>query len=200
MTTRGQVLERRDVAAGVSLADPLAAGGPRFLEGLAVPYGTPTRLAPWAEEVIAPGAFKKSVQEAARDLPLLLHHDARDWPIGAARGWKHKPDGLFGSWEMDDSDRAAEAVRLAERGFLTGLSVGFMPLREESEDIDPREHDGVEVRYVVHEARLVEVSLVATPAYQDAGVVAVRSTGRALDRPRPRPRLTAARAWLQAAR
>ena len=191
-------LERRDVLAGLKVR--AADGGPRMIEGMAVPYGVETRLSPWATERIVAGAFRKSVQEAARALPLLLHHDGGDWPIGVARSWEHRDVGLFGTWEMDDAVRAAEALRLAEKGFLTGLSVGFMPIREEATELDPDEHDGAEVRFDVLEARLVEVSLVATPAYADAGVVAVRSTSRAQTRNRPRPRLTAARSWLAALR
>jgi len=191
-------MERRDVLAGLKVR--AADSGPRVIEGMAVRYGVGTRLTPWSTERIVAGAFRKSVTEAARALPLLLHHDSGGWPIGVARGWEHRDVGLFGAWEMDDAERAADAIRLAEKGFLTGLSVGFMPIREEVTELDPRENDGAEVRFDVLEARLVEVSLVATPAYADAGVVAVRSTGRAQNRARPRPRLAAARSWLTTAR
>lgn len=195
MTRDQGAVERRDVAAGLKVR-AVAEDGPRFIDGRAVPYGVETRLTSWASEVIEPGAFRKSVQESARALPMLLHHDSGDWPVGVAREWTHLPVGLDGSWEMDDAERAAEAVRLADKGFLTGLSVGFVTIREEAEILDPDDNDGLEVRWHVYEARLVEVSLVATPAYADAGVMSVRSTSRATIRGRPRPHLVAARAWL----
>jgi HK97 family phage prohead protease len=91
---------------------------------------------------------------------------------------------------MDDGDTAREAVRQAEAGILTGLSIGFQPVRsawswlEESEDLD------APVAEVVRsEARLVEVSMVATPQYESAMVTLVRSAGRPIVLVKSTPRL-----------
>ena len=64
-----------------------------------------------------------------RALPLLLFHDNRSFPIGVAEKWTHTPDGLDGMWKLNDDPEAQRAARAAERGELTGLSIGFQPMR-----------------------------------------------------------------------
>jgi len=141
-----------------------------MIEGLAVPYGVQTNVG-WYEEEMVAGVFAKSIREAARDLPFLLFHDGRSFPIGAANRWTERGDGLLGQWRIDSKDPIAQdAARKAKDGFLTGLSVGFQPTR--SERIE-RDDEPFLIRRL--EARLLEVSLVSTPAYVDAGVTLVRS-------------------------
>lgn len=141
-----------------------------MIEGLAVPYGVQTNVGWYFEEMVA-GVFTKSIRESARALPFLLFHDGRSFPIGAATKWTERGDGLLGQWRIDSDDPVAqEAARKARDGFLGGLSVGFQPVR--SERID-RDDEPFLIRRL--EARLLEVSLVSTPAYVDAGVTLVRS-------------------------
>ena len=141
-----------------------------MIEGLAVPYGVETNVG-WYIEEMAPGVFGKSIRESKRDLPFLLFHNGQVFPIGSASKWTERSDGLLGQWRIDSDDPIAqEAARKARDGFLTGLSVGFQPTR--SERID-RDDEPLLIRRI--EARLLEVSLVSTPAYVDAGVSLVRS-------------------------
>lgn len=151
------------------------------LEGRAVPYNSSANVGWYAEE-FAPGAFAKSISETARDLPLLLFHEQRTFPIGRATGWREERDGLYGEWELDDSEQAQRAADLAQRGMLTGLSVGFSPIRSEWDlapyetwDPDNPGADGAIDRVRRVEARLLEVSLVSTPAYVEAEVTLVRT-------------------------
>jgi len=147
------------------------------LEGRAVPYNTWTAVG-WYEESVNAGAFAKSISEAARALPLLLWHDHRSWPVGRAVEWREETDGLHGVWELDTSEDAQRAADMAARGHLTGLSIGFSPIRSEWELLDLDEWDpdnGALDRCTRIEARLHEVSLCATPAYETAGVTLVRS-------------------------
>ena len=162
------------------------------LTGVACPYGTWADVG-WYRERMAPGVFAKSISEAARDLPLLLWHERQQFPVGVATGWEETSAGLVGTWELDvDSERGQETARHAHAGRLTGLSVGFQPVRDEWELADERgtEPDKVTRR----EARLREVSLVPVAAYEQARVTLVR-TGE-LRGHRPTPRLAAARRWL----
>lgn len=162
------------------------------MEGMAVPYGVRTNVG-WYEEEFAPGAFSKSIKEAARALPLLLFHDSRSFPIGAAEQWDERADGLWGVWRLDDSEEAQRAARMARDGLMTGLSVGFQPIRSEwvfAEGVG--EMDRVSRK----EARLLEVSQVPTPAYKEAGVSLVRS-GEGRRREGERPVLSAVRAELE---
>ena len=142
-----------------------------YLEGRAVPYNTWTDVG-WYRERFAPGAFKKSIREAAAALPLLLWHDNRTFPIGKAEKWRESADGLDCVWKLDQTDeRAREAAQKARDGFLTGLSVGFAPIVDDEIEIDDM---GV-VSITRREARLLEVSLTPTPAYAGAQVSLVRS-------------------------
>lgn len=185
--------------AGFQLRDLDTTDSLSMLEGVAVPYGRQTDVGWYLEEFIG-GAFAKSIKEAARDLPLLLFHDNRAFPIGAADKWTETKDGLLGQWRLDGSDMAQRAATQARDGLLTGLSVGFNPVRSEwtfaetwNPDLGPEGKDSVKRI----EARLLEVSLVSTPAYVDAGVTLVRSAEARRRSDAPRPALTAWKAELE---
>lgn len=156
------------------------------LTGLAVPYDSWTEIG-WFSEQFARGAFRKSIREASSRLPLLLWHDNRTFPIGVSRSWTETDEGLVGEWDIDDSENAQEGARLADKGMLTGMSVGFALVNREGAnewiDMDTGEppKDGdlwrVENLGVIRkEARLLEVSLTPTPAYAGAQVALVRSS------------------------
>lgn len=154
------------------LQDAQVVGGVRkYLEGRAVPYNTPTDIG-WFTEVMAAGVFSKSIREAAKSLPLLLFHDSRslDTIIGLAEKWTEEADGLWGVWKLDAADKAQRAAQMAEDGLLGFLSVGFQPIRSETIYDD---QDRATVTRL--EARLLEVSLTPTPAFQAATVSKVRS-------------------------
>ena len=139
-------------------------------------------------ETFAVGAFEKSIGEAARALPLLMFHDARTWPIGAARDWDSHGKGLDGVWDLDDSTEAQRAAQLADKGYLTGMSVGFQPIRSDYdmvEDWAPELGPDHMDKVTRLEARLVEVSLTPTPAYAGAVVDMVRSATRIPGRAAP---------------
>ena len=164
---------------------------------LAVPYGTWTDVG-WFHERFAAGSLDKSIREAASDLPLLLFHDADEFPIGRAVKWVlDDPAGLVGEWEIDKGDAMAqEAARKAAGGFLTGASIGFQPIRSKRVFPDDPEwdssvpSDGSEMQVTRLEARLLEVSLTPTPMYADAVVQLVRSQ-EARDPSRPRAGMSA---------
>ena len=165
----------------------------RTMVGRVATYGRVYDIGPFTE-VLRAGVFKKSIGQAARSLPLLTMHDHEAIPVGKAVQWEDNEDELVGTWQFDSRAEAVEAARLADEGYLTGLSVGFAPLNTAWDDTGDKPHaDRIE-------ARLLETSLVSVPAYQDAGVVAVRSAGHP-ERPglvvAPTPRLLEARALLE---
>ena len=179
--TRGRAPEVRTYPAQtLRLVELDTNAGLSELHGRAVPYGVWTDVG-WYEESIRAGAFRKSIRESARSLPLLLWHDNESWPIGVVKSWQDGDDGLDGVWTLDDDERAQRAAKLARDGFLTGLSVGFRPMLTGShwefvdEDAWTRgERDRVERS----EARLLETSLTPTPAYAGAAVSLVRSADK----------------------
>lgn len=149
----------------------------RFLEGRAVPYDTYADIG-WFLEQHEAGSFARSITEAAEKLPLLLWHDSRTFPVGVSHEWRDNGEGLDVVWKMDDSDEAARAVDLSEKGMLTGLSIGFAPIRSEweyAEDWNPDLGENHKDRVTRQESRLLEVSLTPTPAFAGAQVALVRS-------------------------
>lgn len=176
MSRRLAVPELRTYAA-LELRAEGGAGTPfTELVGRAVPYDTWTDTG-WYMERFRKGAFAKSIREAAQRLPLLMWHDQRTLPIGVSREWEERDDGLWCTWDIDPDDALAQdAARKAERLMLTGLSVGFQTI----ENGTSRNWDDNDLLWITRtEARLLEVSLVPTPAYAGAQVQLVRSAEKA---------------------
>lgn len=165
------------------------------IEGRAVPYDTWANVGPYLER-FKRGAFGKSTGEGAKSLPLMLFHGRDElWPIGRSTRWRDRPDGLHGEWELNDTANAQRAASMAKSGELGFLSIGFVDIRSVPDlaaDYDPMLGEDHMDRVTRVEARLVEVSIVPTPAYADAEVTQVRAyrrpTGPDVD---PTPSLTA---------
>jgi HK97 family phage prohead protease len=157
--------------------------GHHYLEGRAVPYDTPANVG-WFMEAHAFKSLERSTRGGtARQLPLLLFHDNRSWPAGHAEQWTHEADGLHGVWRLNDTPEAQQAAELAAAGDLTGLSIGFQPIRSQWEMLDQGEWDpdaGPDHmdRVTRLESRLLEVSLTPTPVFADAEVTMVRHARR----------------------
>ncbi len=160
--------------------------GYTFLHGRAVPYNKPADIG-WFLEEHAPGSLAASIKDAAeaRGLPLLLHHQAASWPIGGQPEWDDNQEGLDGIWKLDKSEEAQRAAQLADDGMLAYMSIRFQPIqgtwtyaKNWNPDLGPESKDHVRRT----KSRLVEVSLVSTPAFKEAAVSFVRSNERALHR------------------
>jgi uncharacterized protein len=148
----------------------------RSLSGIVVPYNDAVDVGFFTES-FARGAFTASLVRRS-NVPLLLWHDNRSFPIGHAVAWDDRYDGLWGQFTLAMSAPAQVAGQQADEGFLTGMSVGFSPVRSSwryasdwNPDLGPDHMDHV----VRHEARLLEVSLTPTPAYDVARVQAVHA-------------------------
>lgn len=178
--------ERRVFAGGLELTDLETTESLSMLAGRAVPYNVRTQIGtpfgPYLES-FQRGAFAKSTAESARQLPLLLFHNHMTFPIGVVEEWRDESDGLHGVWRIDTAEEAQEAARLAKDGILNFMSVRFQPVpgktRGAVDDVTGLDH------LVRQEARLIETSLVSTPAYSDATVQWVRSAHHPKARTRP---------------
>jgi HK97 family phage prohead protease len=182
------------VDAGIAMAQTL---GEHFtsVTGRVVPWNT------WADigfflERFDRGAFTASIVKQPA-VPLLKWHDNRAWPIGVADAWDDQPDGLHARFRLLGSADSQLAGAYARDSILTGLSVGFAPVRSSwtftndfAPELGPEHMD----RVTRHEARLLEVSLTPTPAYVDAMVYSVEA--EALDQ-RATPRLNNYRLWMR---
>lgn len=146
----------------------------RTIAGIAVPFDTPTRInsfdGPYTES-FARGAFARTIAERGpgRVKVLGLHND-RTMPLGRAQLLREDANGLYAELRISKTAAGDEALELVRDGALDGLSVGFMPVRDEHPS------PGVVRRA---EVRLHEISVVPFPAYDGARINAVRSTAPA---------------------
>ncbi len=168
-------LAERLVDDGLAAAQILGAAY-RSLSGIVVPYNQPTDVG-FMVESFDRGAFTASLVRRS-NVPLLLWHDNRSFPIGHAVAWDDRYNGLWGQFVLAMSSVAQVAGQQADEGFLTGMSVGFSPIRSSwryASDWNPNLGPDYMDHVVRHEARLHEVSLTPTPAYDAARVQAVQA-------------------------
>lgn len=178
-----RAVEVREFAVALELRE--ARGGFRHLEGRAVPYDTWEDVGEFMERH-RHGSFKRSLSRPGPALPLLVNHDP-DRVIGHAAKWTHPPDGLAGTWTLNDSDEAQRVAQLIADEDMLGLSIGFADIEEPDTE---RGEDGR--MYVTRKcSRLVEVSVTPIPAYVDAQVTMIRTAFVAP----PRPELDVDRWW-----
>lgn len=178
MTT--MIDERRTL--GIELREVETTASLSMLRGKAVPYDEQTDIG-WFLESFAQGSLGKSARESAAALPLMLFHGpdrgGSPFPAGSISRWDEQASGLYGEWRLADDLEAQRAARLAKDGHLNRMSIRFSPIRSTwtyVEDFNPDLGASHKDSVVRVEARLLETSLVATPAYESAVVEWVRST------------------------
>jgi HK97 family phage prohead protease len=137
----------------------------RTIAGLAVPYGVPTRIGPYVETMVR-GVFADATAIPDAVKVMAAHaHDAL--PIGRAVTLSETDEGLQAELLVSDTAAGRDVLTLVRDGVATGLSVGFVPV------VDAWSADRAAVTRV--RASLLEVSIVAFPAYDDARIAAVRA-------------------------
>lgn len=129
-------------------------------------------------EVVAPGAFVKSISARAakgRKLPVLWQHRSGE-PLGVYEVVKEDATGLYleGQLLVDDVARAKEAQALMKAGAVTGLSIGYYVLADSWNE--------KERLRTLTEVDLQETSIVTFPANDDARVEVVKSMDHILKR------------------
>jgi uncharacterized protein len=148
MTVRDVEVERREVT------------------GVVAPYDEVTYLVPdKGGERIVRGAFTRSIQHRGDKVPLFRDHH-HDRQLGQSVSFTEEPAGLVGTFSVLGGPLGDELLEDFRHGYVQRFSVGFQPVQA------PLGDDGVRE---VREARLVEVSAVGLPAYEGAGLLAVRS-------------------------
>lgn len=133
-------------------------------------YGSVFGVLDSYNDIVAPGAFAKSVTEhaAAGSMPAMLWQHKSDEPIGVWTSMAEDKTGLVMEGQLAmDTVRGKEAHSLLKLGAIKGLSIGFYT-RAYSYDTH------TDVRTLL-DVDLVETSLVTFPANRDAQVTSVRS-------------------------
>ncbi|MEE2056607.1 HK97 family phage prohead protease [Rhodococcus artemisiae] len=148
----------------------------RTLVGIAVPYDTPTDIRDYSgtySEQFRFGAFERTIRERGDRIKLLSLHDRLKLPIGRATLLREDTAGLYGEWRVSKTEAGDEVLELVRDGALDSFSIGFVPVR----NVWSRDRSSV----VRTEAKLLEVSVVALPAYETARIVGVRHNPRIID-------------------
>lgn len=133
----------------------------KTITGIVVPFGREgsTSMGPVIFEL---GSINE-VDPAS--VKLLLEHDNRR-PIGRAINFSITPGGINGTFKVSSTTAGADALIEASEGLRDGLSIGAM--------IDAHEiRDGI---IHVTSARMIEISLVTSPAFSDARVTQVAAS------------------------
>ena len=139
----------------------------RTITGVAVPFGKTAELNGTTY------SFKKGSLSKGRALtPLLLDHDTAK-PVGVMVDLSDGDDGSIATFRVDETLEGDTALATAASGSRGGLSVG----------VNVVDFDDVEGVSHVRAASLMEVSLVAIPAFADAEVTSVTASEDAPDDP-----------------
>lgn len=143
------------------------------LEGYGAVFGEVSRIDSWEglfDEVIAPGAFAKTIKERK---PVLQFDHGRDAatgtvPIGSIEQLREDRHGLFVRARMHDNARVEPIRQAIASGAIDGMSFRFRVIREEWD-----ESGDIPLRTII-EVELFELGPVVFPAYE-ATTVGVRS-------------------------
>lgn len=137
----------------------------RTVTGYAAVFNSPTDVCGLWTEVIAPGAFKRSLQE--NDVVAVYHHDgARVLGRSSSGTLRLQEDakGLKVEIDLPDTTDGRDLAVLIERKDVKGMSFGFCTRKQEwDETIDPPKR-------TIQEAHLIEVTVTAFPQYDDTEI------------------------------
>jgi uncharacterized protein len=166
------------LSAQFSVREEDTGGDGRTLVGLAVPYDVELEVSDWWDdytEVFRNGAFAKTITDRAQPVPLLIAHEHRTLPIGAASTLTETDAGLEAQFHLSATARADEVLELVRDRALSGLSIGFQPVQQRVTKGSAR--DPAADRDLVErtEVNLREVSICNFPAFVGAGVTGVRA-------------------------
>jgi HK97 family phage prohead protease len=158
-----------------------AEGDGRTLAGIAVPYGTTTKLSGGGTERFVPGAFAKQVAAADQwgQVKLYDSHSSRidgKNPVGKTVLLGEQSYGLYGEWHLHGTHAGDDALELVRSGEVTGLSIGFRPVSTRT---------GADGALERHTAHLDHIVLTHEPVYATAGVTAVRAVAPPVPAARP---------------
>lgn len=137
----------------------------RTIRGKITAYGVPT--SDYRRIVIEAGALRPRLPLSR--VKMLIDHDQRQ-PVGVMS--ELDANGLEAAFKIPEGEAGDKALADAANGLRDGLSVGINVLREKGAYM----YDETTETYHVYAAELVEVSLCAIPAYQDAGVTNVAAS------------------------
>lgn len=122
-------------------------------------------------DIVAPGAFRRSLRaRGVGGVKLLFQHDARE-PIGVWRDMREDGRGLYVRGRLLlELARARDVLALMRAGALNGLSIGYQVVRARTNG-----HTGVRT---ITDVDLWEVSIVTFPLLNSARITRVKRRQR----------------------
>lgn len=159
-------IEKRSVAGEI---ETRATGKKSTVAGYAAVFGESANIGDSFYETIAPGAFTNTLK--ATDVRAYYGHDSRRLLGRTSAGTlrlKQDSKGLAVEIDLPDTTDGRDVRELIDRGDISGMSFGFQVLKETWDETGNMSHR------TIHEVELIEVSVVANPAYQGTSV-ALRS-------------------------
>ena len=133
-------------------------------EGLAAVFNKPDSY----DDVILPGAFKKSLHKHPKRKVKMHHEHDRTRPIGTFSTIKETDEGLFVKGQLIlELAAAKEALILLKAGLLDSMSIGFRTVKDSF-------NTETKVRELI-EIKLLEISLVLFPAQEGALISSVKA-------------------------
>lgn len=120
-------------------------------------------------DVIAPGAFAKSLRSGAKPL-MFLNHDMFSLPIGLWTDLSEDEIGLKVSGEFIDTQVGRDTYLASKAGAITGLSIGYIPT-----EVAYGKLNSDEPARTIKSLDLIEISVVTIPANSKARIVDVKS-------------------------
>ena len=136
-------------------------------EGYASLFG----VADSAGDVVAPGAFARSLRDPSR-IRMLYQHVAAE-PIGVWETLREDSTGLHVKGRiLTDLERGRDVLALIREGALDGLSIGFRTVRAQ--------RNAVTRQRTLLEVELWEVSVVTFPLLKGSHVTAIGTKSEAV--------------------
>jgi HK97 family phage prohead protease len=133
--------------------------GRRIISGVVVPFGKIGHTNVGAV-IFERGSI--AIHDGTK-IKLLAQHEPTN-PIGRAQSFQTTDDAIYGQFKLSASQKGNDYLIMAAEGLIDGLSVGVDVIASKPD------HDGV---IHVTAAVLKEVSLVETPAFDNAKVLSV---------------------------
>lgn len=144
---------------------------PLKVSGYAAIFNSQTSIGDFFDEIIEPGAFKRTISEND-DIRALFNHD---WNVVLGRTksgtLKLSEDkrGLKFDLELPNTTAGKDLAASMERGDINQCSFGFVATEE------TWDYTAEPALRTIHEVELYEVSIVSIPAYDDTEAALVRS-------------------------
>src|SRR5437763_14870505 len=131
-------------------------------------YASLFGVADGAGDVVAPGAFAKSLRTGGIERIRMLYQHFAHEPIGVWQDIREDARGLYVRGRLTtDIERGRDVLALLKDGALNGLSIGFKTQRAR--------RDPATGARVLIEVELWEVSVVTFPLLQGSNVTAIGS-------------------------